>query len=222
MTRPIDLYTNTHKGQRLKFSEISNAAGTLNLNDQNTLNSLETALISFRDHMYQHASLEEKFIHPVLSERVPGGADRLEADHRIMHKQFENLAACFGDLKKKPADFEKREELSLEFYRAWSRFIAFYLDHIDFEEDHVMPLLWKLCTQDELAYRFKQIIADQTPKELMANLGIILPALNPAERFMTLKMGQQAMPTEAFQEALNVAEGVLSPKDWAYLKAMLK
>jgi hemerythrin-like domain-containing protein len=222
LTKPIDLYTSTHKGQRLKFSEISNAAGTLNINDQNKLNSLEVALVSFRDHMYKHASLEEKFIHPLLAERVPGGADRLEEDHRVMHKQFENLVACFGELKKKLTDFEQRDELSLEFYRAWSRFISFYLDHIDFEEDHVMPLLWKLCTHDELAGRFRQIVTDLTPNQFMYNLEIILPALNPAERFMTLKMGQTTMPTEAFQAVLNVAERVLSPEDLASLKAMLK
>ena len=222
MTKPIDLYTSTHKGQRLKFSEISNAAGTLNINDQNKLNSLEVALVSFRDHMYKHASLEEKFIHPLLAERVPGGADRLEEDHRVMHKQFDNLVACFGELKKKPTDFEQRDELSLEFYRAWSRFISFYLDHIDFEEDHVMPLLWKLCTQDELAGRFRQIMADQTTKQLLSNLGIILPALNPAERFMILKMGQATMPPEAFQTVAKVAEQVLNPEDWTSLKAMLK
>jgi hemerythrin-like domain-containing protein len=222
LTKPIDLYTSTHKGQRLKFSEISNAAGTLNINDQNKLNSLEVALVSFRDHMYKHASLEEKFIHPLLAERVPGGADRLEEDHRVMHKQFENIVACFGELKKKLTDFEQRDELSLEFYRAWSRFISFYLDHIDFEEDHVMPLLWKLCTDDELAGRFRQIVTDLTPNQLMYNLEIILPALNPAERFMTLKMGQTTMPTEAFQAVLNVAERVLSPEDWVSLKAMLK
>jgi hypothetical protein len=39
---------------------------------------------------------------------------------------------------------------------------------------------------------------------------------------MTLKMGQTTMPTEAFQAVLNVAERVLSPEDWASLKAMLK
>jgi hemerythrin-like domain-containing protein len=220
--KQVDLYTGVHKGQRLIFSKISRAAGTLNINDPNAMNSLETELGSFREHMYQHARLEEKFIHPLLSDRVPGGADRLEEDHRIMHKQFDNLVACFGELKKKPADFERREELSLEFYRAWSRFISFYLDHIDFEEDHVMPLLWGLCTENELVERFRQIVADQTPKELMANLGLMLPALNPAERLMILKMGQATMPTEAFQAALEVAENVLSLEDWNSLKTMLK
>jgi hypothetical protein len=86
----------------------------------------------------------------------------------------------------------------------------------------VMPLLWKLCTQDELAGRFRQIMADQTTKQLLSNLGIILPALNPAERFMILKMGQATMPPEAFQTVTKVAEQVLNPEDWASLKAMLK
>jgi hemerythrin-like domain-containing protein len=222
LTKQVDLYTGVHKGQRLKFSEISRTAGTLNPKDHIALNSLETELGSFRDHMYQHASLEEKFIHPLLSERVPGGADKLEEDHRVMHRHFDNLVACFGELKKKATDFEKVEELSLEFYRSWSRFVSFYLDHIDFEEENVMPLLWKLCTEDELATRFRQIVADQTPKELMDNLGIMLPALNPAERFMILKMGQATMPAEAFQAALEVAEHVLSPEDWNSLKKMLE
>jgi hypothetical protein len=45
--------------------------------------------------------------------RVPGGADKLNEDHKIVHKQLDELLACFEEIKKKPADFEKVEELSL-------------------------------------------------------------------------------------------------------------
>ena len=135
----VDLYGGPHKGQRLRFFMISKASGTLDVNDQNAVAALESELASFRDNMFLHANIEEKFIHPLLSERVPGGADKLNEDHRIMHKQFDELVGCLGEIKKKP-----RDELSLEFYLAWNRFISFYFNHIDYEEEHVMPMLWEL------------------------------------------------------------------------------
>jgi hypothetical protein len=139
-----------------------------------------------------------------------------------MHRQFDELIACFGEMKKKPNDFERREELSLEFYLAWSRFISFYFNHIDYEEENVMSSLSTLCTNDELANTFKQILSDQTPKELMDNLAMMLPAMNPTERAMILSQGRTTMPLEAFQAVLKLAEHVLTPEDWSSLKTMLK
>jgi hemerythrin-like domain-containing protein len=201
---------------------ISKAAGSLNLGNQDALKVLESELVSFRENMFLHAELEEKFVHPLLSERVPGGANRLNEDHRIMHKQFDDIVACFGELRKKPADFENLEELSLEFYLAWSRFIAFYFNHIDYEEEYVKPTLSKLCTNDELVDTLRKILADQTPKELMENLGMMLPAMSPPERASILNQGRATMPPEAFQAVLKLAEHVLTPEDWSLLKTMLK
>lgn len=200
---------------------VSKAAGTLNLNHQNELNMLETELTSFRDHMYVHAGLEEKFIHPLLAERIPGGANRLNDDHRLMHKQFDDLITCFGELKKKPADFEKREDLHQEFYLAWNRFIVFYFNHIDYEEEYAATSLSRLCTNEELFNVFKQVMADQTPQQLMGNLSMMLPAMSPAERAMILNQAKAAMPPEAFQGVLKLAEHVLTPEDWSTLKAMI-
>jgi len=217
----VDLYTGIHKGQRARFSMISKAAGTLNTNDPNALSEFEAELASFRDHMFLHANLEEKFIHPLLAERVPGGANRLNEDHRIMHKQFDDLLAVFGEIRKKPADFEKREDISQEFYLAWNRFIVFYFNHVDYEEEYVMSSLWKLCTSEELFNVFRQVMADQTPNQLMGNLGMMLPAMNPAERAMILNQAKATMPPEAFQAVLKLAERVLSPEDWSKLKTMI-
>lgn len=201
---------------------ISKGAGTINLNDENAFTALENEILLFREHMFLHADHEEKFIHPLLSEKVPGGANRLNEDHRIMHRQFDDLVACFGELKKKPKDFEKLEELSHEFYLSWSRFMSFYLSHIDYEEETVMPTLWKLCTYDELVNTHGKIMGDQTPKELMDNLGIILPAMNLTQRTSILNQARATLPPEAFQAGLKIAEHVLSPEDWSLLKKILK
>ncbi len=211
-----------HKGQRLKFSMISKAAGNLDPNDENAPTALENEILSFREQMFLHADHEDKFIHPILSEKVPGGADKLTEDHRIMHRQFDDLLACLGEIKKKLKDFEKREDLFQEFYLAWSRFMSFYISHIDYEEETVMPTLWKLCTYDELVNIRGKILGDETLKMLMYNLGMMLPAVNPTDRFSILNQIRAAMPPEAFQTSLKIAEHVLSSEEWSLLKKMLK
>ena len=201
---------------------ISKAAGTLDINNQEALTSLENEIISFREHMFLHASHEEKFIHPLLSEKVPGGANKLNEDHRIMHQQFDAIVECFEEIKKKPTDFEKLQDLAQEFYLAWNRFTSFYLSHIDYEEEHAMPTLRKLCTYDELSEARGKILGGQDPKSMMYSLEMILPALSPNERFLVLSQGLKNVPPEASQGALKIAEHVLSPGDWLSLKKMLK
>ncbi len=211
-----------HKGQRLMFSTISTAAGTLDLGNQEALTSLENDIVAFREHMFLHASHEERFIHPLLSERIPGGANKLNEDHKDMHRQFDEIVGCFGEMKKKPLDFEKLQEVAQELYLAWNRFMAFYLTHINYEEEHAMPELRKLCTYDELASVRGKILGGQDPKSMMYSLAMILPALSPTERFIVLSQGLKTAPPEMFQGALKIAEHVLSSEDWLSLKRMLK
>jgi len=220
MTNKIDLYAGIHKGQRSRFFRIAMQAGTLNYDDQKSLNALYDELSAFREEMRLHAALEERFVHPLLSDMVPGGARELEADHRIMHQQFNDLVDHFDGLRAK-SDFEKRSELSLEFYRAWNRFISFYFTHINREEEEVQPTLWKLCTNEELATVFSKILGAQKPEELSESVEMMIPAMNLYERADMLLGGKASIPPQAFQALLKIVERVLSTDDWTALKSKI-
>jgi hemerythrin-like domain-containing protein len=221
MNDQIDLYANIHKGQRSRFFKIAMQAGIIDYADQNFLDRLYDELNSFREHMRFHATAEEKYIHPMLSERVPGGARKLEEDHRIINQRFDDLVTHLDATRAQSADLRKRRELTLEFYRAWNRFLSFYFLHINKEEEQVTPVLWKLCTNEELAATFKMIMASQKPDELRENFEMMLPAINLYERVEMIKAGQASMPPEAFQGFLKLTEHVLSPDDWTALKSKL-
>jgi hypothetical protein len=221
MSSQIDLYVDIHKGQRSKFFNIATQAGTLDYTDTKAIDSLYDELCSFRKHMRLHAQLEERFIHTILSLRVPGGAKQLEEDHRVIRQQFDDLITCFEGIRTKPADFEKRGELALEFYRAWNRFIAFYFMHINREEEDIMPALWKLCTVEELAETHKLMITNQTQEELIVDFEMILPNVNRQERVEILGQLQVTLPPETYQEFLKLAERILEPRDWTDLKTKL-
>ena len=221
MNHQIDLYTGIHKGQRSRFFKISARAGTIDYADQKSLIMLHDELTSFREHMRLHAALEEKCIHPLLSDRVPGGAKKLEEDHRNINQRFDDLVTHFDAIRTKPADFGRRLELALEFYRAWNRFVSFYFIHINEEEENVQPTLWKLCTNEELANTFRTILASQKPNELKYNLEIMLPAMNLDERAEIINAAQAGAPPEMFQAVLKLAEQVLSPDEWTALKSKI-
>ena len=171
--------------------------------------------------MRLHASVEERFIHTVLSQRVPGGARQLEEDHRVMRQEFDDLITHFDGIRTKPVDFEKRGELALEFYRAWSRFMAFYFMHINREEEEIMPLLWKVCTVEELAETHKLMITNQTQEELVEDFEMILPNANLQERVEILGKFKSYSHLSGTKGSLKLAERILEPNDWAALKKNL-
>ena len=218
MDDQIDVYAGVHKGQRVRFFDIMTKAGTMDYDDKDSLNMLYYELTALKEHVFLHASLEEKFIHPLLSERVPGGARKLEEDHRTMHQQFEDIVAQLDGIRTRSTESELRGKLVLEFYRAWNRFISFYFMHINEEEENAQPMLWKICTANELDNAHKAMISSQNPEELKYDLQIMLPATNVYERPEIFYAARVSMSPQAYQSLLKVAEQLLSSKDWATLK----
>jgi nitrite reductase/ring-hydroxylating ferredoxin subunit len=217
----IDLYVGIHKGQRYRFLSIATQAGILDYTKPKTFDALYDELFSFREHLRVHAHVEEKFIHPVLFQRVPSGARQLEEDHRLIRQEFDNLIANFDSLRAKPVDFEKRAELALEFYRAWNRFAAFYFVHINREEEQVMPTLWKLCTATELAEIHQMMIINQTHEQLVEDFKMMLPNANLKEQVEILGSVRVTLSPEKYQGFLKLAKQLLSPKNWENLKTEL-
>jgi iron-sulfur cluster repair protein YtfE (RIC family) len=70
MSVQVDLYSTIHKGQRARFFRIAARAGSIDYADHNALDSLYDELRSFKEEMRLHAALEEKFIHPLLSDEL--------------------------------------------------------------------------------------------------------------------------------------------------------
>jgi hypothetical protein len=219
--RPVDLYTAPHKGQRARIFQFSEKAGTLQYSDQAALLRCNDELSTIRDEFRLHATLEERYIHPILSNRVPGGAKKLNQAHRDMHEQLDNLVHHMEVLKANDTHFEKQNEMGLEFYRAWNRFIAFYLVHINEEEEEVQPTLRALCEEQELANAFNTIVGSMSPAELTGMLRMMIPAMNPDERTGLLSGVKAHTPPQAFQNIRTLAEEVLTTEDWNDLKERL-
>jgi hypothetical protein len=152
---------------------------------------------------------------------MPGGAEKLQADHRVINHMIDLLLAHFEGVKAKETASKTRQTLALEFYLALNRFIAFYLPHINDEEESAQSVLWRLCTDDELLAAQDAIVASQTPEEATESLEMMIPALSLDEIANLLGMAKKNAPPQAFQNATTLAQRLLSAEEWMAVKGLL-
>ena len=72
-----ELYTPIHKGIRSRLFKTSIKAGRIDYADQETVSGFHDEFMSLVANIRRHHALEEEFYHPLLADRVPGGAEKL-------------------------------------------------------------------------------------------------------------------------------------------------
>ena len=181
MPKRFEIYTPIHKGLRRGLPLLALKAGKLDCENHEALHT-HWSMAYERTHalVELHHTLEERFIHPMLNAKVPGGAEILEEEHHIVTHLLDNLIAYAARLEGEP-DRQTLQELGSECYLALNRFIAFFWNHLDREEEQAQPTLWRFYTDAELAKPFNQLLAAQSPDEARANLERILAALNVSD-----------------------------------------
>ena len=220
-SQPFSLYTPVHKGLRSRLYRISTRAGKISYMDEAVIGSFSAEFAPLAASIRLHHDLEEKFIHPLVADRVPGGTIKLAEEHRIVEQMLTDLLSHLQGIRNKPAKFEKHRELGLEFYLAYNRFIAFFLNHINWEEEQTQRSLWNLCTGDELMSTFGRILSAQSPEQTMDNLTMILPSVTLDELTGIFMGAKASVPAEGFQKMLKLGEGIVDAADWSALKTRI-
>lgn len=214
-----EIYSPIHKGLRARLFGVSVNAGKIDHTDQDALNAFYEDFSSLVASIRSHHTMEEKFYHPLLAGRVPGGAEQLEEEHQTVEHLMNNLVAHLERIKGKSTKFEKRKELCREFYLAFNRFIAFFLNHINDEEEHYEPTLRNLCTIEELDNAEISLVGSQKPEEGLENWQMMVSGANAEELANVVVRARIALPPEVIQAGLQLAEGALSARDFTILKA---
>jgi hemerythrin-like domain-containing protein len=219
MVTHVALYTLVHKGLRARLFKVSTKAGTLNYADQAARDAFYNECKAFGTQMRLHHDWEERTIHPLLADEVPGCAEHLEEEHLMAHHRFDSLMTHLDKTRKQP-ETEKQRALGLEFYLALNRFITFFLQHLNEEEERVQPALWNLSTTQELIDVLQKAI-NTTPEQVKANLVMIIAAVNIEELTSLFSHMKESMPAASFQNATNLAERILNAREWEMLKSRM-
>lgn len=180
MTNRIDLFTLIHKGLRWWMGDVSAQLGATDFTDPAAATSLED-LIACLETLEAHSTHEATFIAPVLDARSPYRGQPWHAEHASLDAQAETLVRQARELRAAGATHPQATAIGLELYRAFARFTSEMYLHLDDEETRLMPLLWAVCTDEELTDILTAFRAAHGPESaiLYARLAT---AFTPAER----------------------------------------
>ncbi len=212
-----DIYGPVHKGLRLGHAEMLRRLGAADHRlDQGEL------LAALRAHLAiaaGHLAHEDEVIHPALEAARPGAAVALDRDHAAHHGRLADLLGLIGALEgAAPAE---RAAHGRHLYLAFATFVAEDLAHMAREETKVWPVLCELFSDAQLAELEMQIVASLTPRDNLAMMRIMLPAMAPSERIGLLGGMKAGAPAEAYAAVIaEAARPTLTPVDFAELQLL--
>jgi hypothetical protein len=159
----------------------------------------------------QHAEHEEKFVHPAIEQVNPELSLGLESAHHELDSRMADALRAFSAMAL--CTDGERPERAVIAYATLSSFVAAYSAHMNDEETHAMEALWAGYDDVTLLAINQAIVASMPPEETARSFGVILPALNPQERFELLTNVRNTAPPPVFQGIWTLAQNVLSAND---------
>lgn len=207
----LDVYTAVHKMQRARLFDLTVEAGKTDPDDTLATARLAAAVDALAAELAAHGEHEDRFIHPLLRQKVPALAETLDAAHVELDGRLERLRQLSSASATSPGDPNV-------LYRALAAFTATYLDHLALEEAEALPALWAGCTDEELAGILISFKGSRSDAENLTSLLAQLATLNPPEIARMISAGLGPVPVSDIAEVLST---LLDPRQIGALRRSL-
>ncbi|HEY7071902.1 MAG TPA: hemerythrin domain-containing protein [Acidimicrobiales bacterium] len=175
-----DLYTLIHKVLRKGLFDLCVRAGTTDYGDPAAVKELDAAWHRFDLFLRSHSAHERDLIHPALGALDPGGTEVVDAEHDRVHELLDRVEAQLAAIAAEQ-DATVARRRGLELYRALNRLAGTALPHFDAEETELMPRLWALLSDAQIAAIRGAIMGSIRPEEAAYTVELAAGALNPQE-----------------------------------------
>lgn len=145
----IDLFTTVHKGLRWEMGRVMAALGSAQFSAPSAAGVVEK-LELFLQTIDKHTHHEDELIAPLLRLHYPDKFLTWQGEHRKLEAFEATLREQIEDVRDSGPSDPMIESKGLSLYRAFARFAAATLEHLDMEETLIMPLLWHACTPEDI------------------------------------------------------------------------
>ncbi|HXU69266.1 MAG TPA: hemerythrin domain-containing protein [Polyangia bacterium] len=194
----VDLYTIIHKAQRFHLFRLGEAMGRADFGDEGTANAIALQTRAWIAHLRDHASNEEKYIHPLLRDK----AAPIEHEHHDLDAKLTALATIL--------DQRRWSEL----YPCFTRFLGEYVLHLAEEERVQAEVLWPAYSDVELGAVFNRFKAERAPQAAREDFELMLPAMSAPELVRMFQGIKASAPPQAFQGACQTAARLVDERTW--------
>jgi hypothetical protein len=208
-----DLFTNIHKALRLGLFEVTIRAGATDWTDAGDVARLERRWRPLQGLLESHTRHEDRHILRVLDPHDRGVTAPIGEEHRALDTMLAGVAVAFDRAAR-----EHDPDAGLDFYRLLACFVGVCLPHLHEEETVVMPRIWELCTDAEIAATRAAFMAELTPDETALSMELMLPAVDPRSRVDLVATIAATAPPPVLETVMSIAARVLDADDFAALQ----
>jgi hypothetical protein len=208
-----DLFTNIHRALRLGLFGVTIRAGATDWTDADDVARLERRWRPLLGLLESHTRHEDRHILRVLDPHDRGVTAPIGDEHRTLDAMLAGVALAFDR-----AVLEHDPDAGLGFYRVLACFVGAYLPHLHEEETVVMPRIWELCTDDEIAATRAAFMAELTPDETALSMELMLPAVDPRARVELVATIAATAPPPVLDTVMSIAARVLDADELAALQ----
>ena len=215
----VPMYRNIHKGIRAELFGVTAAAGSVDPGEAEAVAAVGERWRTLVRILVSHAEHEDEFVQPLVEFHAPELAEVIAVDHPRLESQ---MAALELLTDRAVASCPAERRLAVErVYLGLASFTAAFVQHMEFEEFHVMPLLSEKETPERLWAVDHALVASIPPDEMALAAAIMLPAMNVEDRVGLLGPIQANAPAEAFAGIMGLAQSVLDPADYRVITERL-
>lgn len=227
MTATEDLFTPIHKAIRSMIYDVS---GRLQTNDFTDMAATKPLLADLEHEfsaaissgcilclLHGHASDEETAVFPSVSKHDATLVQGFIEDHHALTRRLEAITKMARDLPSK-ARPEERVQFGITLNQKANEFFAAYIDHMNREEEKLVPLMRERFTDGQMRAMRGAIMGAMPPDRLASILRWMLPSLNVGELTGMLAGIKANSPPQAVQLVSGIAAQSLDPQRWQTVK----
>jgi len=222
-----DLFTPIHKAIRSMIYDVS---GRLQTNDFTDV-AASTPLLADLEHeftaaissgcilclLHHHASDEETAVFPSVSKHDAALVQGFIDDHHSFTRRLEAITKMARDLPS-TARPEERVRFGITLNQKANDFFAAYIDHMNREEEKLVPLMRERFTDDQMRAMRGTIMGRMPPDRLAVLLRWMLPSLNVGEMTEMLGGIKASSPPQVVQFISGIAAQRVDPQRWQTVK----
>ena len=227
MTGTEDLFTPVHKAIR---AMIYNVGTRLQTNDFSDLTASKPLLADLEHEfsaalttgcilclLHAHASDEETGVFPQVAKFDNKLIAGFIEDHHNFTRRLDAIVKMSHDLLAQTSP-EERVRSGIVLNQQVNDFFATYLDHMNREEERLVPLMREQFTDVQQRAMRAAIMGAMGPDRLAATLGWMFPSLNAGELTGMLVGAKASSPPEVFQRIAGLAAKTVAPERWQIVK----
>ncbi len=222
-----DLFTPIHKAirsmiydtsSRLQTNDFSDVPGSKPLFDD-LEHEFTTALSSgcILCLIHHHGVDEETVVFPSLSKQEAALVQGFIDDHHKLTSRLQTITEMAHEIASSTSP-EESIRLGIRLNRAANEFFATYIDHMNREEETLVPLMKSHFSDDQIRTMRSTIMGGMPPDRLASILRWMLPSLNVSE--LTAMVGgiKATSPPPVLQFVSGIAAERVDPQRWLAVK----